>query len=211
MNETKHKTRERQLHRQEFSEYALTVSRHYAAAWALVGLGLALFILSMAMAPDSLPVAGAWMTIGITLIFAGTGWALMLRKRLDDYREDILDTVAVDEETTTTHDTPPMMGTRPIPVTDNKGHTEMMELDDNNNPLSHGEWIAVSPAVLVGNSVISEKSLCRDSNLITQGQYKAMFSYLRLNHYIHQERGKNKLTERGMRYFERFAPTHPTD
>ncbi len=202
MNKTTKTSRERRLHRERLEDYVFSAASHYAAAMALFGLGLALFIISLVFLESSKALGSSLMVLAFTFLFGGGGWANMLKSRLSDYFYDVLNVVAIDEETVRETEAVPMPGTRPIPVTQN-GRTELIEMSDR-NPLSHEMWTAIAHAVIFDNAPISERSLSKNIHLMSQAQYKKFSEYMRMNRYLTTENGRNKLSERGRRYLSGF-------
>ena len=159
----------------------------------------------MAMAPDSLPVAGAWMTIGFTLIFAGTGWALMLRRRLDDYRDHILDVVAVDEETTTTFGEAAAYAPRHIRK--ENGETAVI-MDEDAAGISSANWRKLAMAIITAERNISKGTLARnpETKVISQPVYDKFFAYMNREGLLIQVEGSNELTNAGINFLAGYLP-----
>lgn len=192
--------------REHIDKYVFEPSRDYGSAWGLVGFGLGLTILGVFTAPMFPPLAAISFVLSITASFAGVGWMLMIKERLSAYKNDVMDALTEDRKTAYENIDQRPPGIKTIPVTTG-GKRSTLELNEY-NPLVASEWIAVAAAVMHRGADISEKSLCRDEDVLTQPKYKQFFSYMRqgVAPYMQVVKGKNKLTERGETYLMGYLP-----
>jgi hypothetical protein len=196
-------TRERRIHRENMDIYVFIPSRDTAAASMLVGAGLAVSIVAVWAKQSTGIGAAVFFIVGMSALFCGAGWLLMIRARLDAYYHDIMSQLTIDEATSMEHDamTRPD-GIRPIPVTTVNG-TRDVDLHEF-NPLTENEWVSVAHAIIYGKRTISEAELAKKGNFISQPQYAKFFSYMIGAKYMEQVNNKNLLTDKGSMYLRQW-------
>lgn len=199
MIKTETTAREKRLHKEGMDKYVFEPSRDYAASFALIGLGVGLCIVATAL-------YGSWLSpflfVGSTVsIFAGVGWALMIKARLDAYYFDIMEKRTVDEKTITHHEEIP---TAPRHIPDRNGDT-IIELDTA-GALDSRQWRDVAYCVLVHKRPISQKvfSKDKDTKIMSQPQYKWWYDHMIKNHYMTTD--PNELTQAGKQKLESYLP-----
>ena len=200
MIKTETTARERRLHKEGMDKYVFEPSRDYAAAFALIGLGVGLCIVATA-------VTGSWLSpflfIGSTVsIFAGVGWALMIKDRLNAYYFDIMEKRTIDETTITRHEEVP---TAPRQITNSNGDV-VVELETAGK-LDARQWRDVAYAILIHKLPISQNvfSKDKDTKIMSQPQYKWWYDHMLKNHYMTTENG-NELTRAGIQKLENYLP-----
>lgn len=198
---TERTTRERRLHRDTIDKYVFEPSRDYAAAFGLIGFGVGMCIVAVwASHPVITPLA---LIISSTSVFAGVGWALMIRQRLIDYYHDIMMDRVQDEAITTEHDEPKLS---PRQIPDSNGNV-ILELATAGK-LDARQWRDVAYALRVHKLNISQAvfSKNKDTKIMSQPQYKWWYNHMITNHLMTTE--PNELTQAGMDKLDALiAPT----
>ena len=195
-------TRERRIHRENMGLYVFMPSRDAAAASLLIGLGIATVIVAVYAMSHSQLVAAFFFIVGMGSLFCGAGWLMMIRARLDAYRDDIMNALTIDQSNVTEHDDGRPSGERPIPVTTN-GRTQQIPLREY-NPLKEDEWRKLAHGIIRGGMNISQVSLARQANLISQPRYEMFANYMTGAKYMQVVRGKNELTANGEAYLRQW-------
>lgn len=191
--------RERRIHKEGMDKYVFEPSRDYAMAFGLLGFGFGLAIVGTSLAGTFL--APIIFTFSIMCCFAGTGWAMMIKSRLDAYYYDIM-LSRVTDETTTTHRDEERIAPRQIPI---NGGEDYLELSTQGE-LSRHQWRDVAYAILVHNLPINQKVFARDSDtkIMSQPQYSWWYNHMQDNKYLN---GNNELTVMGREKLQSYLPT----
>ena len=210
-------TKKERINRARMGDYVFMPTGTYAMFGAWIGMGVGI---SGASALAAIITDNVWFLFGIALgipaILYGWNGNKMLRWRLGDYVDDILDAVSDSVKETTINDDKEtaVNGERNIPLRRGGKRSDHISITDD-NPLSSEAWRAVAIALLVSEAKLSRRGICGITGQsswqwgkVSQGQYTQFIAYMFKNKYAKEGQYGTELLAGGWDVLQRYVPSH---